>query len=207
MFNFGTTVKRVKEENPFDSQMVVIMNAVKGEGSNRRFTFSKLAGETLEFHKNTQESDVPPIYTNTTVSTAVKSDNGIDPSGYSIFVNNGSVPAPQLNIGKTTNGFSNKDLYEKLAELYSLDTSIDNVLTLERATGAESTEEEYGIEIYNIMMTPADNLEGELMEDEDTFLGAPVDQIPSDLLPEEVTGRLEDVVMNDNSEVSIELED
>ena len=78
MFNFGTTVKRVKEENPFDSQMVVIMNAAKGDGSNRKFTFSKLAGETLEFHKNTQESDVPPVYINTAISTAVESDNGID---------------------------------------------------------------------------------------------------------------------------------
>ena len=196
MFNFGTTVKRVKEENPFDNQMVVIMNAVTGEGSNRRFTFSKLAGETLEFYKNTQESNVPPIYTNTAVSTAVKSDNGIDPSGYSIFVNSNKDLAPLLNIGKTTNGFSNKDLYEKLAELYNLDTSIDNVLTLERATGAKSTEEEYGIEIYNITMTPT----------EDDIVESMIMQTESAITTEEPTDRLEDVVMNDNSEVEITLD-
>lgn len=190
MFNFGTTVKRVKEENPFDSQMVVIMNAVTGEGSNRRFTFSKLAGETLEFHKNTQESDVPPVYTNTTVSTAVKSDNGIDPSGYSVFVNSNKDLAPLLNIGKTTNGFSNKDLYDKLAKLHNLDTSIDNVLTLERATGAESTEEEYGIKIYNIVLTTIAT-----EEERELLVGN----------TEEST-RLEDVVMNDNSEVEITLD-
>ena len=196
MFNFGTTVKRVKEENPFDNQMVVIMNAVTGEGSNRRFTFSKLAGETLEFYKNTQESNVPPIYTNTAVSTAVKSDNGIDPSGYSIFVNSNKDLAPLLNIGKTTNGFSNKDLYDKLAKLHNLDTSIDNVLTLERATGAKSTEEEYGIEIYNITMTPT----------EDDIVESMIMQTESAITTEEPTDRLEDVVMNDNSEVEITLD-
>ena len=196
MFNFGTTVKRVKEENPFDNQMVIIMNAVTGEGSNRRFTFSKLAGETLEFYKNTQESNVPPIYTNTTVSTAVKSDNGIDPSGYSIFVNSNKDLAPLLNIGKTTNGFSNKDLYDKLAKLHNLDTSIDNVLTLERATGAESTEEQYGIKIYNIVMTPT----------EDEIVESMLSHSGSMKTPDMEPTRLEDVVMNDNSEVEITLD-
>ena len=195
MFNFGTTVKRVKEENPFDSQMVVIMNAAKGDGSNRKFTFSKLAGETLEFHKNTQESDVPPVYINTAISTAVESDNGIDATGYSIYVNNGSVPGNQLNIGKTTNGFSNKDLYDKLATLYNLDTSIDNVLTLERATGVESTEEEYGIKIYNIVMTIT----------EDDIVKSMITPTELEVVLDNVPSRLEDVEMNDNSEVVIEL--
>ena len=196
MFNFGTTVKRVKEENPFDNQMVIIMNAVTGEGSNRRFTFSKLAADTLEFHKNTQESNLPPVYTNTMISTAVKSDNGIDPSGYSIFVNSNKDLAPLLNIGKTTNGFSNKDLYDKLAKLHNLDTSIDNVLTLERATGAESTEEQYGIKIYNIVMTPT----------EDEIVESMLSHSGSMKTPDMEPTRLEDVVMNDNSEVEITLD-
>jgi len=193
MFNFGTTVKRVKEENPFDSKMVLIMNALKGDGSNRRFTFSKLAVETLNFHHNTSPIDMPPVYTNTAISTAVKSSNGIDASGYSIFVNNGSVPTPQMNVGKTTDGFSNKDLYDKLAELYNLDTSIDNVLTLERATEAKSTEEDYGIEVYNIIMTPTDQSEENTIQELDGAFESVMDD------------RLEDVVMDDNSEVEITL--
>ena len=191
-FNFGTKKVVVKEVAAHDSVMALVMQPVEGTGTNRKFVFSKLAAETLEFHKNaTPGEGVMETIVNTSISLGNTTDALGNPINFSLFVNNGIDGADTIAVGKTTNGFSNKDFYNKLVRLYNLDETKENVLLLNRTTTAQDVEAEYGIEIYDITIASA--VEDRVEEVEDILLHSSSEALDENLGMENVLDHNENV--------------
>jgi NADH/NAD ratio-sensing transcriptional regulator Rex len=152
-FNFGTKIPKTKEVNELDTEMVLTMIANPEMKGSRRFSFSQLAYDTLGFHNNVNtELGERPIITNKVISFGNVANTVGNILNYSFFVNNSGVfDLKEVNVGKTTQGFNDSDIYKKLATVHKLNTSVDNVFDIVRAITAIGVEEEFGIEIYNLI--------------------------------------------------------
>ena len=178
MFNFGTTVKKIKKVNDLDTKMVLIMRA-DVENTRKKFTFSELAYATLDFNLDSPIAGM----INQDVSIGIKSDGLGTPIGFSIFINNQEVATKLNRVGKTSQGFTNQDLYEKLTAMYGLDNTTDTVFNIVRSASTEAEEKEYGITVYDLEVR--------------------VEQPEIEETPYE---SLETVVLNDNSEEVVTLD-
>jgi hypothetical protein len=192
MFNFGTTQVKIKEVNELDTEMVLTMVANPEMKGSRKFIFSLLAYSTLDFNSNMSPLNEKPFTVNEVISFGNVTNALGEIQNYSFFVNNAEIGGlPEINVGKTTLGFNDSKIYKKLAEMYNLDTSIDNVFNIVRSTTEDEVETANGIEIYNIFPRVIE-------EPQTTEEGNAVS---------ETTGQeLEDVELDNNSDVNVTLD-
>lgn len=194
MFNFGTKVIKRKEVNALDAQMVVTMLANPEMKGARKFAFSQLAYTSLGFHKNISEAGVPPVFSNEQISFGNTTNALGEVESFSFFVNN-SIDMKTVNVGKTTQGFNDSGIYDKLVKLYDLNTAQDNVFDITRSTTEAAVETAHNIEIFNITLRVEAPTVTETVE-------AIVEEAVVAVV-EEIS--LEDVILNNNSSVDVSL--
>tara|TARA_R110000764_G_scaffold20407_8_gene52458 strand:+ start:10018 stop:10584 length:567 start_codon:yes stop_codon:yes gene_type:complete len=188
MFNFGTKVIKRKEVNALDAQMVVTMLANPEMKGARKFAFSQLAYTSLGFHKNISEAGVPPVFSNEQISFGNTTNALGEVEAFSFFVNN-NMDMKSVNVGKTTQGFNDSNIYNKLVKLYDLSTAQDNVFDITRSTTDAEVEATHGIEIYNIALRVESNI---------------VEESTQEVTIEDIA--IEDIVLNTNSDVDVTLD-
>jgi len=127
---FGWETSRVSstapEVDPFNGAPVLILKPL--EGRRRKILFSAGASEALGLYHRTNGLEEQPEFTGTTLSIASEELT----SSKFIFVNDNNFPdIKQISINKIEHGFSDKEIYESIANMFSLDMTKENHIMIE----------------------------------------------------------------------------